>query len=175
MHQIARRAGAITAVALLSLGLASCSGGQSTAEACEILNESVADVVNDAQSETSALMSDFAAGEEVDFAAAFAEAQTALADAQKQVTNEEVSQQLDAFVAEYDGLVAVFDDLDLSAYQELAKQTEEIDYTDTKAVEELQTKSEELMAQSQELTDSLTEKQETFTAAWQAISDTCTA
>lgn len=170
-----RRAGAIAAAGLLALSVASCAGGQSTAEACTIVKDTMNGAVNEAQSEAQSSLSSLMKGEEVDFKEVFAPVKKALVDAQEQVTNEEVGEKLDTFVAEYTEFTGIFDDIDMSAFQDLSGLSD-IDPADPDAMakaEELQAKAEELQATAEELQTSVQDKQESITAASDGLQEVC--
>lgn len=175
MHQNIRRAGAITTAALLAFGLASCSGGQSTADACAIVQDTMTESVNSSQSEVQSAMSDLMSGKSTDFSAIFAPVNKALEDAQGQVTNTEVSEKLDAFVAEYGNYTAVLEDVDLSAFEDIAELSN-IDPTDPEAMEkaeELQAKAQELQETSTELQAAVQKEQDSLSAASKDLQDVC--
>jgi chromosome segregation ATPase len=176
MNSIVRRTGAVVAAAGLALALASCSGGQSVADACKIAEETMTEVVTQSQADTQQALQGALQGEEVDFNAIFQPIKEALSDTQKTVTNEEVSTALDGFVTEYNSFVGVLEQVDLSGFQELSDLSD-LDPSDPEAmakIEELQEKSTELQQQAQDLQTDIQDKTEALTAASSELSELCT-
>ena len=145
----ARRIGAIVASLGLAAALASCSGGQSVADACKVAEETMTDVVTESQAEVQTQLESAMAGETVDLNAALEPVQEALKDTQSKVTNEEVKKPLDTFVSEYNSFVDVIKGADLSGMADL----QNLDPTDPEAV----AKAQELQADAQQLQTDLTD------------------
>ncbi len=167
----------IFGAAALTLSLASCSGGQSVADACKIAQDSMTDVVAQSQTDAQSALQSAMSGEETDFAAIFTPVVDALEDTQGKVTNEDVKGPLDNFVTEYKSFVETFDGIDLSAMQEIQEMSQ-LDMTDPAnqaKLEELQTKSKELQQQSQELQTKLQDSQSTLMDASSELNDVCSA
>ncbi|WP_449280442.1 hypothetical protein [Leucobacter sp.] len=177
MNSITRRTGAVVAAAGLALALASCSGGQSVADACKIAEETMTEVVTQSQADTQEALQGALQGEDVDFGAIFQPIKDALGETQKKVTNEEVKGALDTFVAEYNSFAEVIEQVDLSGFQELSEMSD-LDPTDPDAMaklEELQQKSTELQQQAEDLQTEIQGKTESLTEASSELGDLCNA
>lgn len=175
MNSIARRTGAVVAAAGLALALASCSGGQSVADACTIAEETMTEVVTQSQADTQQALQGALQGEEVDFGAIFQPIKDALGETQKKVTNEEVKGALDTFVEEYNSFIGVIEAVDLSGFQELSEMSE-LDPSDPEAMaklEELQQKSADLQQQAQDLQSDIQDKQGSLMDASSELADLC--
>ena len=138
-NSIIRRTGALLAAAALTVTLASCSGGQSVAEACKVAQNAMSEV----NTNTSSMMQEAMSGD-ADYAELFKPVQEALADAESQVTNEEVSSALKGVSTEFNGLVD-----DLSGFE--IPSTDDIDPTDPEAMAKLDKMQEDLTAVSEKL------------------------
>lgn len=175
MHSNIRRTGAIIAAAGLALGLASCSGGQSTADACKIAEQTMTEVVTQAEVDAQQALQSAMQGEDVDFGTIFEPVKKALVEAQKKVTNEEVKSSLDTFVTEYTSFVEVIEGVDLSGFQELSEMSQ-LDPNDPEAMaklDELQQKSTEMQQAAEKLQTEMQDKQETLIAASSELADLC--
>lgn len=135
---------AIFGAATLTLGLTSCAGGQSEAEACEIALSSLEKTSAGMES----LQSD-AMQEGFDFEAAFGPVSKALKTAQADITNEKVSGSLETVAADFEGIFEIARGLDLAALNK-------IDPTDTAAMEEAMKLTTELTEKSTALQESST-------------------
>ncbi|RGE24360.1 hypothetical protein [Leucobacter sp. wl10] len=159
MNSTVRRTGAILAAAGLVFGLASCSGGQSVAEACKVANSTV----NDATSKMQGLMSDAMSGKG-DMSTMFDPINAALKEAQGKVTNEEVSTALKKVSDEFSALSATMKDFKMPDMSS-------IDPTDPEAMAKL----DEMQTQAQELSTKVQGQADSLTKAGQNLQKTCNA
>lgn len=148
-----RRTTLAVAAVGLSLGLVSCAGGQSVAEACKIAEVTLTDASAGVATESQSFMTDAVAGKDVDVKAAFEPVLASLKDAQSKITNEEVKAPIDVFVTEFGALTKIYGEFDFSILAGLGD-TSNLDMTDAAAVQELQDKA----AKAQEQTLALSEK-----------------
>ncbi|PRI10634.1 hypothetical protein [Leucobacter massiliensis] len=169
------KAAGTVGAALLTLSLASCAGGQSVAEACQIAEDTMTEVVSQSQADTQQALQDAMQGEDIDLGATLQPVLDALGDAQKKVTNAEVKDALDGFVDEYQTFADTISAIDLSAFQELSDLSD-LDPSDPEAMaklDELQQKSQELQQKSQELQTELNERTEALTSASSKLEELC--
>lgn len=154
MNSTIRRIGAFAAAAALTVTLASCSGGQSVEEACKIAESATTEALGDVETMTQEMLQGGNLGE------TFAKVTDALAEAQKQVTNKEVSA---ALAESVDGVRLISDSLKDFEMPDLSN----IDFTDPEAMaqlEELSAKAEEMSAKMEAQGDKLTKAGEKLEA-----------
>ena len=163
----ARRIGAVVASIGLAAALASCSGGQSVADACKVAEETMTGVVTESQTEIQSQMEAAMSGGEIDLDAALQPVQEALKDTQSKVTNEDVKKPLDAFVGEYNAFVKVVQDADLAGMAEL----QNLDPSDPEAM----AKAQELQAEAQTLQTEITDATKKLQDASNDLQSTCNA
>ncbi|MEV8337215.1 hypothetical protein [Leucobacter sp. NPDC077196] len=149
----------IFGAAALTLSLASCSGGQSVADACNIANSTVNEATGDLQS----VLSDATSGEG-DLSAAFDPITEALEDAQSEVTNEEVSTALASFTDELSAMSGTLEGYEIP-------DASSIDPADPEAMDKL----DQMQAEAEEMTTKLQEQSTSLTEAGQNLQDICTA
>lgn len=149
----------IFGAAALTLSLASCSGGQSVADACNIANSTVNEATGDLQS----VLSDAMSGEG-DLSAAFDPITEALEDAQSEVTNEEVSTALANFTDELSATSGTLEGYEIP-------DPSSIDPADPEAMDKL----DQMQAEAEEMTTKLQEQSTSLTEAGQNLQDICTA
>lgn len=159
MNSLTRRTGAVVAAAGLALALASCSGGQSVADACKIADSTV----SEANTEMQGIVSDALAGEG-DISTLFEPINKALADAQSKVSNAEVSDALKTVSEEFTALGT-----ELGDYQ--IPDVSDIDMSASDAMEQL----EEAQAQAEELSAALQERSQSLMDAGQKLQEVCNA
>lgn len=133
------RIASVLGVAGLALSLAACSGGQSVAEACQVAEKSVLE----AQGNMESAVTDAFSGEG-DFSELFSGVTDALAKAEKEVKNSEVSDALKAVTADFSKVGDVFDGFEMPSMEGL-------DFTDPEAMAEFEKMGEQLEAKSAEL------------------------
>ncbi|UOR02706.1 hypothetical protein MUN77_05175 [Leucobacter allii] len=176
MHTQIRRTGAVLAGLALAATLASCAGGQSVADACAIATD--ADTkINESNSAITEGFSDLTSGESVNFGELLAPAQDALADAQQQITNEEVKGAYDKIVTSFSATADMLENVDLSVFQDLAE-LQNLDLSDPAnldRIEELQAKSDEIQEQTQGLQDDLKTTQDDLMSAVTELNEVCAA
>lgn len=149
----------IFGAAALTLSLASCSGGQSVADACNIANSTVNEATGDLQS----VLSDAMSGEG-DLSAAFDPITEALEEAQSEVTNEEVSTALANFTDELSAMSSTLEGYEIP-------DASSIDPSDPEAMDKL----DQMQAEAEEMTTKLQEQSTALTEAGQNLQDICTA
>lgn len=164
MTQKMLRSCGLAAAAALTLTLAACSGGQSTADACKIADEKMTDVSNQAMTDVQDSMQQLMNGENVDFDAIFSPISESLDETQGEITNEEVSDAVSNFATAFNGLAD-----ELSGFE--MPDMSQIDASDPEAMAELQQVQEEATA----LQQTLTEKTQELQDAQQQVADVCNA
>lgn len=160
-----RRTGALAATAALAFTLVSCSGGQSTAEACQIANDTMNSAVDQMNSDVQGALQGAVGGEDIDFGSIFAPVTEALHETQSKVTNEEVKGALDTFVDEYTSFAATIEGFDLSSFGDMS----DIDPSDPDAMQKL----EEMQASAEELQTTLTEQTASMQEAAAGMQEVC--
>ncbi|MBL3686453.1 hypothetical protein D3248_05735 [Leucobacter zeae] len=153
-------AGALGA-ATLALTLASCSGGQSVADACKIANTEISKASSSMQSDLSAAMQGMTSGETPDFNALFDPILEGLDSAEKKVTNEEVKKPLSTFTSQYRDFAKSLEGFEMPDMSS-------IDPTDSAAVAE----ATEGM---QELSTKITEDSSKLMESGQKLQEVCNA
>ena len=156
MNSTITRIGAIAAAAALTVSLASCSSGQSVAEACKIADVSTAEAVKTFETAMVDLQSGGDLGE------AFAPVPGMFSDAKAKVRNEEVADALGDLSTKAADVAKALDGFQLP---DLSK----LDTTDPGSLAELK----ELTAKAQEVSKALTEKSEEFTVSSQHYAKLC--
>ena len=149
----------IFGAAALTFSLASCSGGQSVADACSIANSTVNEATGDLQS----VLSDAMSGEG-DLSAAFDPITEALEEAQSEVTNEEVSTALTNFTEELSAMSGTLEGYEIP-------DASSIDPADPEAMDKL----EQMQSEAEEMTSKLEEHSTALTEAGQTLQDLCSA
>lgn len=104
MRTASKMAVAITTIAL-AVGLSACSGGQSTADACKIINTEARQIATDANGAMSSIGSDPTAAVN-----ALKKASADLKKVGDKVTNAEVKTAWNGFTKAYDNIATVVDD-----------------------------------------------------------------
>ena len=146
--------GALGAAAL-TLTLASCSGGQSVADACKIANSEISKASSSMQSDLSSAMQGMGAGETPDFNGMFEPILKGLDSAEEKVTNEKVKEPLSTFTSQYRDFAKSLEGfempdmstIDTTDPEAVAKATEGMQELSTKITED----SSELMKSGQKL------------------------
>lgn len=110
------RVSSVIAVVALAVPLAACSGGQSVSQACLQTNVALATTFQSIDTDVEAALQKGMEGEEIDLAAVFTPAGDALAQAQKDVSNAEVQEALDAFVGEFDAYAETVEGADWNTF-----------------------------------------------------------
>lgn len=132
----------VLGAAALAFTLTACSGGQSVAEACQIAEETV----SEAQEDMTTLMSDAMSGDS-NMGDMFAPILKAFSDAEKNVSNKEVSAALKDVNAEFSSMIDLVGDFKLP-------DTSDIDFSDPDAMAEFEAMQADLEALSSELEES---------------------
>ncbi|MBC9953148.1 hypothetical protein ICM05_00600 [Leucobacter sp. cx-42] len=169
-----RRTTLAVAAVGLSLGLVSCAGGQSVAEACKIAEVTLTDASADLATESQSFMTDAVAGKDVDIKAAFDPMLASLKDAQSKITNAEVKAPLDDFVTEFGAVTDLFGEFDFSILAGLGD-TSNLDMTDAAAVQELQDKAAKAQEQSLALSEKVNDHSTKLQTAADQLAKLCNA
>lgn len=149
----------VLGAAALAFTLTACSGGQSVAEACKIAE----DTVSQANTEMETLMAD-AMGGDSNMSELFAPIQQAFSDAEKNVSNADVSKALKDVNSEFSSMIDVLGDFKIPDMSN-------IDYSDPEAMAEIEDMQAELEAASAELEESAANMQ----AAGKRLEELCNA
>ncbi|MBP1325609.1 ribonuclease HI [Leucobacter exalbidus] len=140
-------------IAGLALSLASCSGGQSVAEACDVALKTMTEV----QTESDTALTDSAASDN-SLTEMFAGFEDIALKAQQTVENPEVAEALKGIATDYAKIAKSVEGEEGSNMPSL----EDIDYTDPKALEEFQKKTEAFTEKVESLAKSFSGSSETL-------------